>query len=183
MNTKVKKIVEVAIFSAVALVVSLLSVPLPFIPNFYKIDLSTVVAVIVGYKYNWKLGVLVELIKNILSVFLFGSNTMMIGEAANFIMGASFIIPVVILRKKIKFSECIGIVSLSIIGCVLNYFVLLPLYAAVFNMSLDSLIGIGHALNPMINSLWMFILLAVLPFNLIKGIILSIVSDSIYKRI
>ena len=49
--------------------------------------------------------------------------------------------------------------------------------------SLSGLIGMGTAVNPAITGLWSFVLLAVLPFNLVKGVIVSLITVLIYKRI
>ena len=35
-----------------------------------------------------------------------------------------------------------------IVGCVINAYVLLPVYAKAFQMPLDALIGMGTAVNP-----------------------------------
>jgi riboflavin transporter FmnP len=49
--------------------------------------------------------------------------------------------------------------------------------------SLEGLIGMGTAVNPAITGIWSFVLLAVLPFNLLKGIVVSLITVLIYKRI
>lgn len=49
--------------------------------------------------------------------------------------------------------------------------------------SLAGLIGMGTAVNPAITGIWSFVLLAVLPFNLLKGFIVSLITVLIYKRI
>lgn len=49
--------------------------------------------------------------------------------------------------------------------------------------SLAGLIGMGTAVNPAITGIWSFVLLAVLPFNLLKGFAVSFITILIYKRI
>ncbi|MCI8551022.1 MAG: ECF transporter S component [Lachnospiraceae bacterium] len=49
--------------------------------------------------------------------------------------------------------------------------------------SLAGLISMGTAVNPAITGIWSFVLLAVLPFNLLKGTIVSLITVLIYKRI
>jgi riboflavin transporter FmnP len=70
---------------------------------------------------------------------------------------------------------------MSIIGALLNAFVLLPVYANVFSMSLDNLVAMGTAVNGNIKSITGFVLLAVTPFNLLKGIIVSVCTLLLYK--
>ena len=49
--------------------------------------------------------------------------------------------------------------------------------------SLAGLVGMGTAVNPAITGIWSFVLFAVLPFNLLKGIMVSLITVLIYKRI
>ncbi len=49
--------------------------------------------------------------------------------------------------------------------------------------SLAGLVGMGTAVNPAITGIWSFVLLAVLPFNLFKGVVVSFITVLIYKRI
>jgi riboflavin transporter FmnP len=60
---------------------------------------------------------------------------------------------------------------------------MLPLYANVFGMPMETLIGMGTKINPSITDLRSFILIAVVPFNLLKGLLSSIVTFLLYKRI
>ena len=50
-------------------------------------------------------------------------------------------------------------------------------------MPLETLIGMGTAINPAINSVLTFVVIAVVPFNIVKGILISAVTLMIYKRI
>ena len=70
-----------------------------------------------------------------------------------------------------------------IIGCVINAYVLLPVYAKAFQMPLDALIGMGTAVNPNITGLSTFVIFAVAPFNLLKGVLVSVIVLAIYKKI
>ena len=70
-----------------------------------------------------------------------------------------------------------------VIGCFVNAFVLLPTYAAAFGMPIDALVGMGTAVNSHITSLSTCVMFAVAPFNLVKGIVVSLVVFLIYKKI
>jgi riboflavin transporter FmnP len=50
-------------------------------------------------------------------------------------------------------------------------------------MPLDAIIGMGTAVNKAINSVSTLVLFAVVPFNLIKGVLVSILTFLLYKRI
>ena len=76
-----------------------------------------------------------------------------------------------------------GILMMAVVGSFANYFVLLPVYAKVFGMPIQVFIDMGNALNSSIVDLKTFILFAVVPFNIVKGIIVSAVTILIYKRL
>ena len=76
-----------------------------------------------------------------------------------------------------------GIAAMVVIACFTNAYIMLPAYAAAFHMPIDNLIAMGNAVNPRIDSLMAFILLAVAPFNLLKGALVGLITTLIYKRI
>jgi len=60
---------------------------------------------------------------------------------------------------------------------------LIPTYAKVFKLPLDTLIGMGTKLNGNIIDLKTFIIWSVVPFNLLKGILVSLVTLGVYKNV
>lgn len=74
-----------------------------------------------------------------------------------------------------------GTIAMVIIGTSMNYFVMLPFYGQF--MGLDAIIGMGTAINPNVKDLLSFVLWFIAPFNLIKGILLSIITIPLYKKI
>ena len=77
----------------------------------------------------------------------------------------------------------VGTVFMTVVGCFLNAFVLLPAYAKAFGMPMDALIGMGSAVNGYIKDLATFAIFAVGPFNLLKGFLVSLIVLLIYKKI
>ena len=77
----------------------------------------------------------------------------------------------------------VGILCMTVLGCFINAYILLPTYAAAFNMPIDSLVAMGTAVNANIQSLFTFVIFAVAPFNLLKGALVSLVVLCIYKKI
>ena len=49
--------------------------------------------------------------------------------------------------------------------------------------ALDALVAMGTAVNGMINSVSTLVLFAVVPFNLLKGAVVSVLTTLLYKRI
>lgn len=184
-----KVMVQIAMLSAVAIILMLFDFPLPFAPSFYKLDFSELPVIVGAFAIGPVAGVLIEVVKILLNFLVNGSSTAGVGELANFAIGCSFVLPAAIIyqRNKTKKSAIIGLaagtVLMTIAGCFINAYVMLPAYAAAFHWEISALIELGTAVNPAINSLWSFILLAVAPFNLVKGILVSVITLLIYKKI
>ena len=188
-HSHIKVITRIAILSAIATVLMALKIPLWFAPSFYKFDISEVVVLIGAFALGPAAGVVIELLKVLLNLLIDGTVTAGVGELANFIMGCSFFLPAAIIYKFRKsmlnaiIGMIVGIVSLTVVSSLLNYYLMLPLYANVFGMPMETLIGMGTKINPSITDLRSFILIAVVPFNLFKGLLSSIVVFFLYKRI
>lgn len=179
----------IAMLSAISVILMLFEIPLWFAPSFYKIDLSEVPVLIGAFALGPVAGIVIELIKILLNLMINGTITAFVGEFANFLIGCALVVPAAMLyqAKKTRNSAALGLVTGTIfmvaVGSVLNAYLLLPVYAKAFQMPIDALVGLGSAVNPSIKSLSSFILLAVAPFNLLKGIIVSVVSLLLYKRV
>ena len=184
-----KGIAQIGVLSAIATVLMLVEIPLWFAPGFYKIDLSDIPVLIGSFAIGPLAGVIIELIKNLLHMLLNGTTTGGIGEFSNFLIGCSMVVPSAIIyrhrktRKYAMIGMSVGTVSLIIVGSLLNAFVLLPVYASVFHMPIDALVGMGTAVNHAINNLTTFVLFAVAPFNLLKGVMVSIITIMVYKKV
>jgi riboflavin transporter FmnP len=184
-----KGIAQIGVLSAIATVLMLFEIPLWFTPGFYKIDLSDIPILIGSFAIGPLAGVIMELIKNLLNLLLNGTTTGGIGEFANFLFGCSLVVPSAIIyklgktRKHAIVGLSVGTVCFIVVGCLMNAFVILPVYAKVFHMPMAALIAMGSAINPAIKDLTTFILFAVAPFNLLKGIIVSVVTLLVYKKV
>lgn len=189
MNNKTQFITKVAILGALAGIISIFDISLPFIPVFYKVDLSEVITILAGFSLGVFPAICVEAVKILVNLLLNGTSTLGVGEFANFIMGLAFVIPSAYIyqlnksKKQAYIALFIGGISLTIIASLMNYFVLLPVYAYFYQMPIETLVEMGSILNPSINGLWTFILFAVIPFNIIKSSITAIVILLIYKKV
>lgn len=180
---------SIAILGAVSAILMRIEFALPIAPSFYRIDVSEVAVLIGGFAYGPVAAILIELMKNLIYVMFGGTSTAFVGEIANFIMGCAFVLPPIFCyqRSKSKTSALLGlglgIASLAISGALLNYYVLLPMYAVIYQMPLEAMIAMGTVLNPNVNSLFTFVLLMSVPFNLIKGCLVSSLVFISYKKI
>ncbi|MCR5294326.1 MAG: ECF transporter S component [Lachnospiraceae bacterium] len=184
-----RRIAFCGVFGAIAAVLMLFEIPLPFAPAFYKLDLSELPVLIGSFCFGPVAGAVIELVKILLKMLIKGSSTAGVGELANFIVGCSLVVPAGFLYSKMKtrngaiLGMAAGTVIMTILGCFINAFVLLPFYANAFEMPIDALIGMGTAVNASITDLFSFVMLAVAPFNLLKGIVVSVLTFLLYKRI
>ena len=186
---RTKTIAQIGMLSGIAVVLMLFEIPLPFAPAFYEIDFSEVPVLVGTFAMGPIAGAAIELIKILLNLAINGTITAGVGEFANFLIGCSFIIPAGIIYKKMhnKKGAIIGMVTgtiiMTVLGCFLNAYLLLPTYAKAFQMPIDALVGMGTAVNANITDMLTFVAFAVAPFHLLKGVLVSLVVLLIYKKI
>lgn len=179
----------VGIFAAMAAVLMYFELPLPFAPSFYEIDLSEVPVLICSFSLGPVAGVVCELVKIILKLLLKGTSTAFVGDFANFVVGCSFILPATVIyhRFKTKKGAMIGMVTgtvvMSVFGSLFNAVYLLPAFATLYGVPLEQLVAMGTAVNGMVNSVSTLVLFAVVPFNIVKGAIVSLLTTLLYKRV
>ena len=189
-TTTTRTIVCVGMLAAISTILMLFEFPLPFIaPGFYELDFSEVPILIGAFALGPVAGVLTELVKILLNLVINGTNTAFVGEFANFVMGCAFVVPASVNYKRKKNRQhamlglAAGTVIMSVAAVFINALVLLPAYAKAFGMPVDAFVQMGTAINPAINGIWTFVLLAVAPFNLIKGVLVSVITVLLYKHI
>ena len=182
-------IAKTGMLGAIAVVLMLFEIPLPFAPAFYEIDFSEVPVLIGCFAMGPVAGVFIEFIKIALNFVINGTITAGVGELANFILGCAFVVPAAVFYKKKRSRKsavigmAVGTLFMTLLGCVLNAYVLLPAYGKAFGMPIQALVDMGTAVNPSITSLSTFVMLAVAPFNLLKGVLVSLIVLLIYKKI
>ena len=184
-----RRVSIIGICSALAAVLHILDFPLLFLaPEFYKLDFSELPVMLCGFYLGPSSAVACEGIKILLKLLLKGTSTAFVGDFANFAVGCSFVLPAVILyhTKKSKKSAIGGLAcgtfSLTVFGSAFNALYLLPKFAELF-MPMEAIIAAGSAIHSDIDSVWSFVLLAVAPLNLVKGLSVSILTLLLYKRV
>lgn len=182
-----KYIAKVGLLAAMATLLMFLEIPVPLMPVFLKLDLSELPAVIAALTLGPVAAVLVDLIKNLLHAT--NTQTMAIGECANFLVGVAFLLPIAFIYRRspgyrgAAAGLALGTLSMILWASLLNYYVLLPLYQTVLRFPLDQMIQLGSAANPHITDLKTFITWAIAPFNAIKGLVISLSTLLIYKKV
>ncbi|MFJ7725513.1 ECF transporter S component [Neobacillus sp. NPDC097160] len=169
----VKAYVTIGMLSSIAYLLMLLNFPLPLFPNFLFVDFSDIPALIAALIFGPIAGVLVELFKNVLNYIATGSQTgIPVGHIANFLAGIVFILPTYFVynrlktRKGMTMALIAGTVTMAVVMSILNYFFILPAYTV--------LMGFPDMRN--------LVVPAVLPFNILKGVIMSAIFMLLFIR-
>ena len=183
---RLRMLTTTAMLGAMAGLLMLIEIPLGFIaPSFYKIDLSEVPVMIGTFAFGPIQGIVIELIKILVKLILKGTSTGFVGEIANFVIGVAMVIPAGIIykRRKTKKHAVIGMaistVVMAVVGVFLNAYVMIPMYTKF--MPIEQIVEAGKAIIPWVKDTFTFCLYCVLPFNLINGVIVSLIVAIIYK--
>lgn len=185
-NRSVRELTTTAMLGAVASILMMFEFSTPFIPSFIKFDFSELPGVFAAIAISPLSGVLVCLIKN--AVHLIVTTTGGIGEVANFILGAVFVLTTgyifKFLREK-KFSLVVsgvtGSMAMALVSLPVNYYITYPVYSKM--LPIDAIIGMYAELNPSVDSLFEALLFFNVPFNFVKGIICVIIAAVLYKTV
>lgn len=191
-KSRLNYIVKIGVLSALAGVLMLFKIPLPIFPDWLTIDLSDIPAVIGAMVLGPLAGIAVEVVKVIVNLMLNGTQTGGIGELANILIGMSLVLPVGLFYKKKKnltsavIGLIVGIITMTSVGLLINYFVMIPLYAKLFNMEAFGFVEMYQQLpltGQLMNTYFEFIVIIFAPFNILKGSMIAIVTIALYKFI
>ncbi|NMA55555.1 MAG: ECF transporter S component [Firmicutes bacterium] len=165
-----KYLIKIAFLGALGFLLMYLEFPLPFMPPFLKFDFGDVPTLIAGFAYGPIAGIITETIKSVIFLLSGRSEAGIIGTSASFVTGISLVIPAALIyrwHRTLKgaiVSLAVGTVVMTVVITVADIYVFLPLW----NIPVDQIM-------PMIKS-------AVIPFNLLKGLITSTATFLLYKR-
>ena len=186
----IQKLIYTAMLAAVAGVLMSLEFSVPMMPPFYKVDFSDVPSVIAVFLMGPVSGICVEVIKLLIKLITVGTNTMYVGELANLIAAFLFVWPLWFLYQKLG-ANCkaaveallLSIVIRTACACFINANITLPLYAKAMSLPLDEVIRMVASVNPAIKDLNGFIILATIPFNVLKVGLNYIVGQLLFVRL
>ena len=186
----IQKLIYTAMLAAVAGVLMSLEFSVPMMPPFYKGDFSDVPSVIAVFLMGPVSGICVEVIKLLIKLITVGTNTMYVGELANLIAAFLFVWPLWFLYQKLGANRkaavealLISIVIRTACACFINANITLPLYAKAMSLPLDKVIRMVASVNPAIKDLNGFIILATIPFNVLKVGLNYIVGQLLFVRL
>ena len=184
-----RKLTMIGMFSAIAAILMIFEIPVPFAPAFYKLDFSEIPVLITAFAFGPVAGVMVEFCKILLNLLMDSTTTAFVGELANFMVGCSFILPASVMylhkknRKSAMIACAVGTLCLTIFGTSFNAIYLVPKFAQLYGIPLEAIIGMGTAINPAITDLTTLVVFAVAPLNIIKGVSVSAITMLVYKKL
>lgn len=179
----------IAMCAALAGILMSLEFPVFFAPEFYQLDLGEVPVLFCSFYLGPVAGIITEFLKVVIKLLVKGTSTAFVGDFANFAIGCSLIIPAAAIYhlRKTKRAAVVGMVTgtliMAIFGSMFNAIYLLPKFSQLFGLPLDAIVDMGAAVNGSIHSVSTLALFAVAPLNLLKGIIASLITFLLYKRI
>ncbi len=183
----IRRIAVIGIMSAVSAVLMMLSFNIPIMPSFIKMDFSELPALITAFSIGPVSGVIVCFIKNLINLMF--TTTAGVGELSNFVLGACLVLSAGLIYKKMKTRKgaLIGAIVGSLIMAVLsipwNYYITYPAYINILNFPLEAILGMYKSINPNVNGLMQALLIFNLPYTFCKGIIISILTFLLYKKL
>ena len=180
----------IGIFSAISAVLMVFEVPVFFAPGFYKLDFSELPVLLCSFALGPVAGVTAEALKVILKILLKGTSTAFVGDFANFMVGVMLVLPASVIygctgrtRRSAAWGLAAGALLMTVFGSFFNAIYLLPKFADLYGMPLDSIIAMGSEVNSSINSVSTLVLFAVAPLNLLKSAAVSIVTLLLYPSL
>lgn len=186
-NNPVRNLAVTAVFAAVSTVLMYIQIGFPFLPAFLKFDFSDFPALIVSFAISPWHGALVCLLKNVFH--LFSTTTAGVGELNNFVIAALFVIPAGWIyhhnktRKNAIVGSLVGTAASGAISVIYNYFIGYPLFSAALGLPMTGIIGMYSAILPSADTLLESLLIFNLPLTLVKGLVATLITVLIYKRI
>lgn len=185
---RTKDMTKVAMLSVIGFVLMYFQLPLTFVaPPFMKLDISDLPVLMGAFTMGPVYGIIIAALKNLMHIIFKGTMTAGVGELSNFIISSTFAVVSSYIYRKHKtykgavLSMTVGVLAMTILAMISNYFVVFPLYGKV--MPMEAIIAMGSAITPKITGLFTMMIYSVLPFNLIKGFTTSAVMMLVYKKI
>lgn len=175
MRLSTKTVAYLGLLSALAIVLMFFPhFPVLSSAPFLKIDFSDVPALLASVTISPFCGVIVELCKNL--IHLAFSDTGLVGELSNFIVGSVFalsagflskcLFPNMLMKKKLIIVLVFASL-LQVTGAMLsNYFVIAPMYFGADNAKIAE-----------------FVMYSALPFNIIKDILQAVTFYIVYRAV
>ncbi|MDR1733914.1 MAG: ECF transporter S component [Oscillospiraceae bacterium] len=178
-----RKCIACALLAAVSVVLFLIQVPTPLTPEYLKLDLSDLPALLAGYFLGIPYGIIVCLLKN--ATGLFHTFTGGVGELSNFILSSAFVLGSGLIYRKNQnlrgaaLGAAVGALAAAAVSFPSNLFLVYPVYGRL--MGMDAILGMYRALLPGVEKLWQGLLVFNVPFTLVKCLLSGFAAVLVWK--
>lgn len=187
-KTLTRNMVYTALMAVLGLILKQLDFPLPLMPPWLKIDISTMPSLFTGFMLGPLWGMAVLGIMNL--VDLLNTSSAGVGQLADFVVGCSLCLPAAFIYSKEKslagalVGVAVGIPLMVGTGLLANRFLLIPFYVrAYFKDDAVAMFSSASGSNSSISSMDTYLMYAVLPFNMLKGLLISVITVPLYRRL
>ena len=188
------RIAMIALFSALAGVLYILNFSIPFaFPGFLEFRFSDVPVLIGTFALGPVAGCIIVVFMVLIKLVIVSTSTYFVGDLADILVGFALVIPVgLIYNKNRTFKGALlglGVGSLisTALAVLLNRILLVPAYVTLmFGGSWEPILGMMTPLFPNCtreNFYSLYLWVSVLPFNLLRCLVASLLTLLVYKRI
>lgn len=177
-----RDVATIAVLAGISALLFMVEIPVVL---FYKLDLSNLPVLLGAFSMGPMQGTLILLVKSLLG--LLHSSSQGVGELADFLMGLAMLLPAGLIyqrhkdRKGAIVGMAAGTVVATLAGVLTNLYLMIPFYGVAFGMPVEQIVAMGQSLIPAVDSELKFVFWITAPFNLLKWIVISVVTALIYK--
>lgn len=183
-NLSVQYLTRIAVLTALASILFLIEIP---VVAFYKLDLSNLPVLLGAFSMGPVPGLIILLLKSLIGML--HSSSMYVGELADFIMGAAFVLPAALIYRRHKtrntalIGMAVGTVVMIVVAVLVNWKLMIPFYMTTYGMPMEAVVGMATKAVPFVDTEWKLLLCVTAPFNLLKGVVLSALTFVLYKHL
>ncbi len=175
---------RIAVLGALSAILFMIEIP---VIAFYKLDVSTLPALLGAFSMGPLAGFIILVIKNLFG--LMHSTSMYVGELADLIMGAAYVLPAALIyryrksRKNALIGMAVGTLVMIVVAVLVNWKIMIPFYMTAYGFPMEKIVGMAQGALPFVTTEWELLLFVTAPFNLLKGVVLSALTFMLYKRL
>lgn len=186
---RTKEITSISLMGALSFVLMLFKFPLPFMPPFMDFDFAGVVEIMGGLMFGPLAAFYIIVVKILLKLVIMGTSSAGTGELQNVLLSCAYVIPAVLIymrnktKKTARIGMGVGTAAATVVAVLTNLYLIIPFYATLFGMTMDDIVAMCTAVNPAMKDAATMVVLGIIPFNLIKYGVSSLVALVLYKHL
>lgn len=186
---RTKEITSISLMGALAFALMLFKFPLPFMPPFMDFDFAGVVEIMGGLMFGPVAAIYMIIVKILLKLVFMGTSSAGTGELQNVLLSCAYVIPAVLIyarnktKKTAKIGMVVGTATATVVAVLTNIYMIIPFYATLFGMTVEDIVAMCTGVNPAMKNVATMVIFGIIPFNLIKYGVSSLVALVLYKHL